>query len=90
VGLTARDAVPRPRSGDGSAPPRELQREAWRWALANRALDGSLPAGSETARQHGRRDRGGRLVKRAGLAGKFTDVNREEVTGNGMTSCTTP
>lgn len=41
TGLTARDAVPRPRSGNGSAPPRKLQRQAWRWTLANRASDGT-------------------------------------------------
>ena len=73
AGLTMRDAVPRPRSGNGCAPPRGLQRQAWRWALANRAGDGTLPAGSEIARQHGRRERWGRLVKRAGLAGEFTE-----------------
>ena len=55
--LTMRDAVARPRSGDGCVPPRELQRQAWRWALANRASDGTLPAGSEIARQYGRRER---------------------------------
>jgi hypothetical protein len=57
AGLTLPDAVSGPRSGDGSAPPRELQRQAWRWALANRASDGTLPAGSEIARQYGRRER---------------------------------
>ena len=57
AGLTMRDEVPRPRSGDGSAPRRELQRQAWRRALANRASDGTLPAGSEIARQYGRRER---------------------------------
>lgn len=41
AGLTVRDAVPRARSGDGSAPSRELQHQAWRWALANRASDGA-------------------------------------------------
>lgn len=73
VGLIVRDVVPRPGSADGSAPPRELQCQAWRWALANRAGDGALPAGSEIARQYGRRERWGRLVKSAGLAGEFAD-----------------
>jgi hypothetical protein len=42
---------------------------AWQWALANRSGDGSLPSGSDIGRQHGRRERWGRLVKRSGLAG---------------------
>jgi Protein of unknown function (DUF2637) len=80
-GLTERDAVPRPRSGDGSAPPRELQRQAWRWALANRASDGTLPAGREIARHYGRRERWGRLVKSTGLAGEFADITPDEAEG---------
>jgi hypothetical protein len=76
--LTVRDAAPRSRSGNGSAPPREVQRQAWRWALANRAGDGTLPAGSEIARQYGRRERWGRLVKSAGLAGELTETLRTE------------
>ena len=77
AGLAVRDAVPRARSRDGSAPTRELQRQAWRWALANRASDGTLPAGSEIARQHGRRERWGRLVKSAGLAGELAEITPE-------------
>jgi hypothetical protein len=50
---------------------RDLQRQAWRWALANRAGDGSLPSGREIACQHGRHERWGRLVKRSGAAGGF-------------------
>jgi len=73
------DAVPRPRSADGSAPQRELQRQAWRWALANRAADGTLPPGSEIAAQYGRRERWGRLVKNAGLAGEFADTTDTDV-----------
>jgi hypothetical protein len=42
---------------------RDLQRQAWQWALANRAGDGSLPSGREIARQYGRHERWGRLVK---------------------------
>jgi hypothetical protein len=68
----------RPRVDDGCAPPRELQRQAWRWALANRASDGTLPSGCEIARQYGRRERWGRLVKSAGLAGEFADVAAAE------------
>jgi len=44
---------------------------AWRWAQANRASDGSLPSGSDIGREHGRHERWGRLVKRAGLAGEL-------------------
>jgi len=33
AGLTGRDAAPSPGLGNGSAPLRELQRQAWRWAL---------------------------------------------------------
>ena len=82
AGLTARDAVPRSRSGDGPALPRDLQRQAWRWALANRASNGTLPAGSEIARQYGRRERWGRLVKSAGLAGEFADVTPDQAVDN--------
>ena len=32
---------------------RELQLEAWQWAQANRASDGSLPSGKAIARQYG-------------------------------------
>jgi Protein of unknown function (DUF2637) len=80
------EAVPRARSRDGSAPPRELQRRAWRWALANRASDGTPPAGSEIARQYGRRERWGRLVKRAGLAGEFADISTDEPEGDAVNS----
>ena len=86
AGLAMRDGVPRPGSGDGSAPHRELQRQAWRWALAHRASDGTLPAGREIARQYGRRERWGRLVKSAGLAGEFVDRNPDEAAGDVMTS----
>jgi hypothetical protein len=72
------DGQDRPRSRDRSAPPRDLQRQAWRWALANRASDGTLPTGGEIARQHGRRERWGRLVKSAGLAGEFTNITPGE------------
>ncbi len=86
AGLTVQDVVPQPRSGDGSAPPRELQRQAWRWALANRAVDGALPAGREIARQYGRRERWGRLVKSAGLAGEFADITPGEPAADVITA----
>jgi Protein of unknown function (DUF2637) len=62
------------RLNDGSchhAAGRDLQRQAWQWAQANRAGDGSLPSGREIACQHGRHERWGRLVKRSGSAGDF-------------------
>ena len=93
AGVIVRSVVPRPKSGDGTAPPRELQRQAWRWALANRAGDGTLPAGTEIAHQYGRRERWGRLVKSAGLAGELPDITPEEAAGGGRTPsshCTQP
>ena len=76
------EAVPRRRHRSSGSDPghgnsghaaagRDLQRQAWRWALAQRGSDGSLPSGLEIARQHGRHERWGRLVKRAGAAGEF-------------------
>lgn len=74
-------AVPRPgclasdpvrgdkRSGGGAG--RDLQRQAWLWAQANRAGDGSLPSGREIGRRYDRHERWGRLVERAGVAGQF-------------------
>jgi Protein of unknown function (DUF2637) len=55
----------------------DLQRRAWQWAVANRDPDGSLPSGSVIAAAHGRQERWGRLVKKAGQAGAFglTDVS---------------
>jgi hypothetical protein len=49
----------------------ELQLQAWQWAQANRASDGSLPSGKAIAWRHGRQERWGRLVKQAGLAGTY-------------------
>jgi hypothetical protein len=50
---------------------RDVQRQAWHWAQANRSSDGSLPSGREIAEQFGRHERWGRLVKRSGCAGEF-------------------
>ena len=55
---------------------RGLQQEAWRWAEANRASDGSLPSGKAIAAQYGRHERWGRLVKRLGMAGGFASTAR--------------
>ena len=85
AGVAVRAAVSRAGSRDESAPGREVQRQAWQWALDNRAGDGRLPAGHEIARQYGRRERWGRLVKSAGRAGEFADVTRGETSGDIVT-----
>jgi hypothetical protein len=46
---------------------RDERAAAWQWAQCHRAEDGSLPPGREIARQYGRHERWGRLVKRSGL-----------------------
>jgi hypothetical protein len=58
-------------SGGRSGASGDLRWQAWQWALANRAGDGSLPSGREIARQYGRHERWGRLVKHAGAAGQL-------------------
>ena len=65
----------RPAAGS-AAPPRStsgrgVRLEAWRWAQANRAENGSLPPGKDIAAQYGRHERWERLVKRSGLAGEL-------------------
>lgn len=63
-------------------PGRDLQRQAWKWAQANCAEDGSLPSGREIAHQFGRHERWGRLVKRSGCSGEFAvtvDTNSRRV-----------
>ena len=55
----------------------ELRRQAWEWALANRAEDGTLPSGEAIAHAHGRQARWGRLVKNAGQAGAFGTENAQ-------------
>jgi hypothetical protein len=60
----------RPAGAGGAG--RELQRQAWDWALAHRASDGSLPSGREIAVQYRRHERWGRLVKHAGAAGTLS------------------
>jgi hypothetical protein len=49
----------------------DLRQQAWQWALAHRAGDGSLPSGRQIARQYGRHERWGRLVKYSGAAGEL-------------------
>lgn len=51
----------------------DLQQQAWQWALAYQADHGSLPRGRQIADQYGRPERWGRLVKRAGAAGEFSE-----------------
>jgi hypothetical protein len=79
-----RRAAPGQEHGIGPASLRELQRQAWRWALANRDGDGALPAGHEIARQHDRCERWARLVKRAELAGEFADIDLGEAAADSM------
>ena len=73
------DGSHRPSEGIGSAVGRELQRQAWQWVQANRADDGSLPSGREIARQYGRHERWGRLVKRSGSTGEFAFDGEEDL-----------
>jgi hypothetical protein len=80
--LSVQRAAPGQEHGVGPASLRELQRQAWRWALANRDGDGLLPTGREIARQHGRCERWGRLVKKAGLVGEFADIDQGETAAN--------
>jgi hypothetical protein len=69
--LTVLNSVYWPESTGLPVGRRELQRQAWQWALAHQASHGALPTGSAIARQYGRHERWGRLVKSAGLAGEF-------------------
>lgn len=57
------DRPPRPSRQRKSSVGLHLQWAAWEWAQANRAEDGSLPSGKEIARQYGRHERWGRIVK---------------------------
>jgi hypothetical protein len=50
---------------------RVLQQRAWQWALANRRPDGSLPTGTEVAREFDRSERWGRLVTNIGRTGQL-------------------
>ncbi len=68
----ASQSVHRPLNARSRTAGRDVRLEAWRWAQANRAQDGSLPPGREIARQYGRHERWGRLVKRSGLAGELS------------------
>ena len=75
------------REGNGQRASSDLARQAWHWALAHRDEHGALPSGRTIARAHGRKERWGRLVKRAGLVGAFdADGARElrPVSGEGM------
>jgi hypothetical protein len=74
-GLTLVQTGLQPGLDDPHATGRDLQRQAWQWALANRASDGALPTGGQIGRQHGRHERWGRLVKSAGMAGEFAVSN---------------
>src|SRR5580692_7066370 len=75
--VAANSAATSRRAGRAVATPlrpagREVWLEAWKWAEDNRGEDGALPSGGEIARQYGRHERWGRLVKRSGLAGELS------------------
>jgi len=75
------------RDGSGQRVGSDLARQAWHWALANRDEHGALPSGQAIARTHSRKERWGRLVKRAGLDGAFDAEAAQElwpVSGEGM------
>jgi hypothetical protein len=80
-GLTLVQAGPRSAKSGRAAAGRDLQRQAWQWALANRTVDGVLPTGTEIARQYGRHERWGRLVKCSGMAGEFATVDNPALAG---------
>jgi Protein of unknown function (DUF2637) len=62
----------RPSPAERRVTGRELQRQAWQWALAHRSADGSLPSGKQIADRYDRHERWGRLVKCAGSGGELT------------------
>jgi Protein of unknown function (DUF2637) len=51
----------------------DLQRQAWEWAVANRAPDGRLPSGRAIAARFGRHERWGRMVKQHSEVGQASD-----------------
>lgn len=55
--LTVLNSVPGPDSAALPVGRRELQRQAWQWALARKASGGVLLTGREIARQHTRHER---------------------------------
>lgn len=54
------------------------QREAWQWALDHRLPDGELPTGEAIADVFQRSARWGRLVKSAGLSGRFNHTSGQQ------------
>ena len=69
-----------------SAPGLDGRRQAWQWAVANKAPDGSLPSGKAIADRYGRHERWGRLVKAAGNAGEFADARLSGSLGTSVLS----
>jgi hypothetical protein len=57
--------------GSGWNSARHRQREAWQWAVSHRLSAGSLATGETIAEAFDRSPRWGRLVKNAGLNGKY-------------------
>ncbi|WP_345359258.1 DUF2637 domain-containing protein [Actinoallomurus liliacearum] len=71
---TSERAERTPQTGGGAA--WGLQQRAWQWTLANQEQSGHLPTGKAIAEQFGRCERWGRLVKQAGLNGRFDSATR--------------
>jgi len=53
--------------------------------MANRTAEGELPAGKSIAREYGRSERWGRLVKQAGLAGHLDPISFQKIASNSQT-----
>jgi hypothetical protein len=73
-GLAEKRSVVTARRKTGARAGSDVRRQAWEWATANRAADGSLPSGKVIADRYGRHERWGRLVKSAGTDGEFTQA----------------
>jgi hypothetical protein len=56
-------------TGDG-----DIQRRAWRWAMAHRTPEGALPPGKVIGSRFRRSERWGRLVKQAGRDGRLDSL----------------
>lgn len=74
-------AVSSSRIRSGSLGGAEVRRQAWDWALANKAADGALPSGKAIGEHYRRHERWGRLVKSAGTAGEFTSPGTADANG---------
>jgi Protein of unknown function (DUF2637) len=78
-GLTPAQTGSQPSRGGRAAAIRNLQQQAWQWALTNQASNGVLPTGKDIADHFDRHERWGRLVKNAGLAGELSSTIGPEI-----------